>query len=253
MGIWATMKAQNLKEFMAWQPPYQSYIIDHGILLPQTKLILFGRWQTWKSMITMHTAYVLATGKPWFGFETKLSSVYILQTEIPKAQFQLRNRKYIDGNKTYPDNIYFRTEYYIKLDKPFGGADIEKELQETHPQVLIIDPLYSIMSGKVVDEYDIRKLTDWLNQMIDKYKVAVILVHHDRKPIVVGGEIYSSADDMFGSSILLDWCDTSIRTTNTDKDGEVILTFEKVRHAEEELKPIKIKVSRADLTFSMIP
>jgi len=247
------MKAQNLNELLAWQPPHQSYIIDQGILLPQTKLILFGRWQTWKSMLAMHMAFTLATGKPWFGYKTTPSSVYTLQTEIPKALFQKRTKKFVEGNKLYPDNLYFRTEHYIKLDKAYGGADIEKELQETHPQVLIIDPIYSIMSGKIVDEYDIRKLTDWLNLMIDKYKVAIVLIHHDRKPMIVGGEIYSSADDMFGSSILQDWCDTSIRTIRTDKDGEVILSFEKVRHAEEEIKSIKIQVVRSNLTFRVAP
>jgi len=204
-------------------------------------------------MLITHTAFAIATGQPWFGYKTTQSSIYILQTEIPKALYQRRTRKYIEGNKQYPDNIYFRTEHYIKLDKAYGGADIEKELQETHPQVLIIDPLYSVMSGKIVDEYDIRKLLDWANQIIDKYKVAIVIVHHDRKPMVVGGAIYSSADDMFGSSILQDWCDTSIRTTSTNKDGEVILSFEKVRHAEEEIKSMKIQVVRSNLTFRVVP
>jgi RecA-family ATPase len=247
------MKAKTIKELLAWQPPQQQYIIDKGIFLPQSKLILFGRWQTWKSMLVIHTAITLATGNPWFGYNTKQSSVYVLQTEIAEKELRTRIHKYVTNNQLYPDNVYLRTEHYIKLDKAYGGADVEKELKESIPQVLIIDPIYSVMSGKIVDEYDIRKLTDWINIIIDRYKVAVILVHHDRKPIVVGGEIYTSADDMFGSSILLDWCDTSIRTTNTNKDGEVILSFEKVRHAEDELKPIRVRITRATLKFETVP
>jgi len=247
------MKAQTIKEFLTWQPPHQSYIIDKGILPPQSKLILFGRWQTWKSMLLMHMAFTLATGQDWFGYKTIASPIYLLQTEIAKAEFLKRIKKYIGGNKSTPDNIYLRTEGYIKLDRSYGAMDLEKEIQETQPQILMLDPVYAIMSGKIVDEHDVRFLTDWLNKIIDKYKLSVVLIHHDRKPLVIGGEIYSSADDIFGSSIFLDWTDTAIRTTNTGKDAEVMLSFEKVRHAEEELKPIRVRINRSDLTFMVMP
>jgi len=243
------MKADTLKELLEWTPPHQDYIIDRGILAPQTKLIIFGRFQTWKSMIAMHTGFCLATGRPWFGFKTKQSAVYSLQTEIPKPEFQKRIHKYCLGNQTYPDNIYLRTEHYIKLDEAYGNDDISKELEESLPQVLIIDPLYKVMRGRLTDDYDARRLIDRLDLLIAKYKVAIILVHHDRKPIVVDGAIQQSAMDMFGSSIFIDWCDSSIRVNPLKADGEVVLTFEKARNAEEELKPLQIKVNRNDLTF----
>ena len=58
-----------------------------------------------------------------------------------------------------------------------------------------------------------------------------------------GQIIDMGAEDMFGTSIFIDWCDTSIRTTTTNEDKtDVVMTFEKARHADEEIKPINIKV-----------
>lgn len=242
-----------MQELLNWQPPKVTYIIDKGILVPQTKMILFGRFETWKSMIAMHTSFCLATGKPWFGFTTLPTTCYTLQIEIPKAQYQKRVAKYCKGNNTYPNNIFFRTEYYIKLDQGYGVNDLTKDIEQAMPQVIILDPVYKVVSGRLTDEYDTRKFLDRMDILMDKYKFALILIHHDRKPQVIGGEIYQSAMDIFGSSIFIDWCDTAIRTIKGGVDGEVIMSFEKVRHAEEEeIKPITVKINRDNLTFKRL-
>lgn len=247
------MKAQNLNELLAWQPPHQQYIIDRGILVPQTKLILYGKWESWKSMLAMHTAFMITMGMPWFGFSTTKTPVYTLQIEIPKAQFQNRVAKYVKHNQLFPDNLYFRTEYFIKLDKTPYLVELERELEASACQVLMVDPAYKVLSGQLVDEMDVRRFIDGLDLLIDKLKLTLIMIHHDRKTTLVDGQPYSSPDDMFGSSIFIDWCDTAIRSSKTSKDGEVILSFDKVRHAEEELKPITVRVDRATLKFGLAP
>ena len=244
------MRGETLQELIAWTPPYQQYIMDKGLLLPQTKMIMFGKFQTWKSMIVIHTAFCIATGKEWFGFKTIQSTCYTIQVEIPKPQFRSRVIKYATGNQITTDNIYFSTEHYIKLDRAFGCAELEKEIQRTHPQVVIIDPIYKVVSGRMTDEYDMRQFMDRMDELMSKYKFALLLIHHDRKQILSDGVAVSyGAEDMFGTSIFIDWCDTSIRTATTSVDGDIVLTFEKVRHAEEELKPMVIHVNRKDLTF----
>jgi len=247
------VKAETLQELLAWQPPKITYIIDKGILVPQTKLIIFGRWQTWKSMIAMHTGFCLATGRPWFGYNTVQTTNYSLQIEIPKPEYQKRVAKYCYGNGISSDNIFFRTEYYIKLDQGYGLDDLTKEIEEAKPQVVIIDPIFKIVSGRLTDEYDMRKFMDRMDALMGTYKFALILIHHDRKPQIVGGEIYQSASDIFGTSVFIDWCDTAIRTMEGGVDGEVIMQFEKVRHAEEEqIKPMTIRIDRRNLTFRKV-
>jgi len=246
------VKAESMPNFLKWKSPDQKYIIANGLLAPETKLILFGKWFTWKSMIAMHTAITLAAGKPWFGFHTVPVTTYLLQIELPKPKYQERVAKYSIGNNLNQPNCFFRSEPYIKLDRDYGLNDLIREMEEIHPQVLIIDPVYKVISGHLTDEHDIREFTDRMDILIAKYKLGLILIHHDRKERLIDGQLYQSAEDMFGSSIFLDWCDTSIRTANTGKDGEIKITFEKVRYAEQEMKPILVQVDRSKLTFSMV-
>ena len=127
------MKGLTLAELDAWKAPYQKYIIDNGILVPGTKLILFGRYQTWKSMLAVHTASCIATGRDWFGYRTSKSPCYVLQIENPQAQFKERTMKYAKGNNLDLNisNLWLCTEPYIKLDKGFGIAELDKELSRT--------------------------------------------------------------------------------------------------------------------------
>lgn len=244
------MKALDLNELMNWKPPFQKYVIDKGLLLPQTKLILFGKYETWKSMLTIHTAFCIATGKDWFGFATSKSPVYILQIEVPQAELQKRVIKYVQGNSITSQDIFFASEHYFKLDRGYGYAELEKELSRTQAQILILDPLYKLVSGRMTDEYDMRIFMDKMDELIHKFKLSLIMVHHDRKHQIINGELVSfGAEDMFGTSIFIDWCDTSIKTTLGSIDGDVTLSFEKARHAEDELKPIQIHINRSNLTF----
>jgi len=233
------MRAMTTQQLLAWNPPFQPYIISGGILLPQTKMILFGKFETWKSMVAIHTAYCLAEGKPWFGFQTNKASSYTVQLEIPKQEHRKRIAKYVKGNNIDPASdgmVHFLTETYYKLDKPYYQADLEKEVAEARPAVLIVDPIYAIMSGRLTDEFDTRKLLDRMNAIIEKYKLAVIMIHHERKSQIVDGEVYRSSEDIFGTSIFIDWCDSAIRTTKLS-DSKIELSFDKVRHAEKQLRP----------------
>jgi len=204
-------------------------------------------------MLSIHTGFCLAEGQPWFGFKTWKSTTYILQVEVPKAQFRTRVLKYSIGNKATSSNIHLCTEPYTKLDRGFGCNELEKEIQRCQPKAIIIDPIYKVVSGRMTDEYDMRQFMDRMDLLMSKYHFSLILIHHDRKHIISEGQLVSfGAEDMFGTSIFIDWCDTSIKSTTTGKDGEVILSFEKARHSDEELKPMTIQVNRADLTFRRI-
>lgn len=244
------MRGMTLAELMAWQPPYSSYIIEKGILVPGTKMAIFGRYQTWKSMITIDAAFCIGTGKPWLGFKTAKTTSYVVQAEIPQAQFRERVAKYALGNKVDTGNVYLATEPYIKLDKGFGVGELDKELSRTGARLLIIDPVFKMVSGRLTDEYDMRQFFDRMDLLAAKYNFSLILIHHDRKHLIQDGQIFSmGAEDMFGS-YMQNWCDTIIRTETTDTDGEVKLTFEKVRHSSEEIRPILVTVDRDTLRFS---
>jgi len=244
------MRGLTSAELRLWQPPIQPYIIDGGILVPETKMVLFGKYATWKSMVTIHTAYTVANGKSWFGYKTNAASTYIVQSEIPQFQNKERVTKYITGNELDSPYVWHAWEPYTKLDKGFGLAELEKELERTKAKLLIIDPLYKFISGRLSDEYDIRQLLDRLDMLIPKYHITIIVVHHPRKSILVEGvEIDMGGDDIYGA-YLQNWADTILKITSK-MDAEITLHFSKTRHAQVETpKDFNVKIDRDRLVFS---
>jgi len=247
------MKPESLQEFLAWKPPYIRQLIGNGILIPQGKIILFGPYKSWKSMTSIDLAFKLATGQPWLGFKTTLSTVLVIQLEIPKAAYQERVRKYAFGNQLSPlTNLFFVTIRSLKLDKGWGLALLEQWIAETGAQVVIIDPIFKVISGRLTDEYDVRQYTDRMDEIIDKHKVSLVLIHHEGKDWIIEGERYDrGADAAFGSAVFGWWVDSSIELRTEVEGGNVIdVRFPLLRLAEDDIKPFKVEINRSNLVFT---
>lgn len=252
------MTIDTIHDLVNWKRPEVRTIISDGILLPETRMIIFGAAKAWKSMLSLYTAFALCTGSPWFGFKTSKCVPFVYQVELPKAVFVQRALKFAKGANSYPPNVLFKTSHYIKLDSGYGISSIEKDVQEVRRRypneqlVLILDPLYKMMAGHITDEYDVRKLLDNLDEVKMKHNLTIIIIHHSRLTKVdTSGQIIDlGAEDMMGSSYLNNWCDTAIKVrldnphTGADR---VEMTFELVRHAESVLPTIWIQWRRADL------
>lgn len=247
------MEVQSLKQLLAWQPPQTESIIGNGILLPQTRMVIYGLWKSWKSMFAQHTGFCLASGIPWLDFETSASSVLTVQLEIPKAVFRKRVEKYAQGNNLFPANLYYISQHYLKLDREFGFAALDRAVSIVRPDVLIIDPVYKVLSGNISDSYDMMKLLDNLDNLIDKHQIAIILVTHTRKPIVSeSGEVVDRGlEDIMGSSYLPNWLDSAVGMKVIGQDL-VQLSFTALRHAEEEVPAVMARISRQTLKFTKV-
>jgi len=247
------LKGMTMEELIAWTPPAQSFILDK-LIIPQGKIFIFGQSETWKSWMTMHLGFCLASGREFFGFKvTQKVGVYILQTENPQGAMRSRLIKYTVGNSVTSSQVWMASEMYIKLDKGWGYAALEEELRRTRPKVLIIDPAYCVMSGKITDVLDVTRFLDQVNMLCDRHKVAIIIVHHTRKPQMVEGvQVKQDINDLFGASQFRDWCDTALMLETTATDGEIIMSFQKHRHSEVELRPITVKIDRENAKFSLL-
>jgi len=251
------LKGLTPQELIQWTPPHQSYIIDHDILIAQGTMMVYGKEETWKSMLVgLDMAFKIATGQPWFGYKTIASPIYIFQTEIPQGPLRKRMIKYMTGNRVTTSQLWYSSELYMKVDKGWGYSELEKEIVRTMPKVLVIDPVFSSMSGKLTDDYDVGLFLDRMDLLRSKYKLAVILIHHTRIAEHSEGETFHyGTDDAFGSSRFPRWLDTIIfvdKVEDNESTGlaTLNLVFEKTRHTEEKLKPLHITVRRSDLVFS---
>jgi RecA-family ATPase len=249
------MEVESLRQLMDWQPPNVETIISGGLLLPQTRLVIFGQWKSWKSMTALHTSFCLASGAKWFGFDTKESTLLSLQLEIPKAEFRKRVIKYASGHNLYPTNLWFITEHYLKLDRDWGFQALDRAVAMVQPDIVVIDPLYKVLTGHISDPRDMMGLLDNFDRLIAKYNVALIIVTHTRKPGTdeEGHVIDRGAEEMMGSSFLPNWCDTAVGVRRVSEHSDDIeVSFPLTRNSEEELKPMLIHINRNNLKFERI-
>jgi len=247
------MKGLTLSELLAWRAPYQEYIICNDILLSQGTLGIYGAEGAWKSMLALDLTFRISTGKEWFGFQTWPSSVYYFQSEIPQTPLQKRAYKYATGNALLSTNCWFCTELYEKVDKGWGYTELEREIARCNPQALIIDPIYNSISAKLVDDYEVGLFLDRMNMLRSKYKLAIILIHHNRQEEHSEGQSFHyGTEEWFGSSRFKRWLDTMIYVELVEDLDPIVnlkLTFEKTRHSENKILPIEIQANRLDLTL----
>ena len=216
------MPIRNVKQFRQWQPPYRpDAIIEDGLLLPETALFMFGSAKSWKTWHSLHLAYTITSGTPWFGYEVKRATVFRYQVELTE---------YIDKDRTFgylknrtPENLFFKTpDDNIFLDTTFGKQSLEHDILEVkkrtpypdEPLVVILDPIYLLMSGDPSDGQDTKKVLINLRELRPKHHVTFIIVHHARlaKTDGQGKEIDMGFEEIMGSSYWGNFCDTMLRT-----------------------------------------
>jgi hypothetical protein len=257
------MRADSVGDLYRWNPPPIIPIIEE-IMFPQNKVFIYGRYKSWKSMLAMHTGYCLAQGTPWFGFNTTKSVVLVVQCEIQKYQYKIRSDKYADGNQlsdklakriACEENLHIASEPYIKLDQGFGYQALEAEIYRLHPTVIIIDPLYKVVSGRLSDEWEMRKFTDRVDMLIDKHKVSVIIIHHDRKEQIQEGQVMNrGSQEMYGTVFFQGWCDSSVRLEVQDgNENEVDVIPDILRNAQQDIKPFRVAIDKKTLQFRIKP
>jgi len=255
---------ENIHQLLAWQPEHRESIIEEGILLPNTVTMVFGQPKAWKTMLSLHTAFTIATGSTWFGFKTAKSATFKYQAELPKAIDRNRVEKYSKGADSYPDNIFFKTpQERVKLDTSWGAAYLNKDVAEVKSRcpnqhlVLILDPLYKFLAGHISDEYDVKRFQDNLDEIKLKQNISIIIIHHSHKTrIDASGNIVDlGPEEAMGSSYFNNWCDTMMRARllNPYTGSNIVeVTFELTRNAESVLPFFQVRWDRATLQPTVI-
>ena len=253
------MEPQRLDNFLAWEPNYPEAVIGSGLLYPQNKAIIYGREKSFKSMAALDLSMALTTSRPWHGFEVKGEhTVLYLQMEIPHPLLHKRLVKMHEawgdlyvGSQRMREHLYVWTEPFLKLDVPAGIAVLVKALKELKPTVVILDPLYKVLTGNILDPNSARAFTDSLDLLINQYQFSLILIHHTRQS-TADEQTNGAAEDMLGSSVFRWWADTIIKVVKKgerDRKAQIELSFDLVRHAEDLIEPREVIFDREDLLF----
>lgn len=266
---------QRLDEFLKWEPPQLEPILSKGLMYRGSKVILYGRYKSLKSMLALRFCFALSKGEQWLGFQTPKQglSVLYLQLEVANALLHRRVQKMYEANNRQDDDnradretireipnqrtsdskLWIWTEHYIKLDNQFGFEYLEKQIQDIRPDVLVIDPIYRTMTGEMGAMGVVQNYIDQLEKLMGKYNLSLFLVSHTRKADRGVANYEYNSDDMIGSSFWQNWADTLIRVDRSSKEKDVVnVNFEIVRHAEEDINGRSFRFSSDSLDFSPV-
>lgn len=248
------MEALNVEQILNYQLPKLTPIIDNALLYPATRLFLYGSQKSLKSMLAVDMAFSIAMGTSWLGYKTKRSRVLYVQMELPLPMFKDRLVQYCQG-MIVPDNLYFLCEPKIKLDRSSGLEALENVLAVTLPDVLIIDPLYKIISGDISSHQPVNYLQDNLDGLRDKYRMALVIVCHTRQAQLdrEGNPIDQGSAEIMGSSNWPNWADATIRVRREGEfSPDVTLSFQDMRYATEEMYPVRASLIMENLHWKVL-
>lgn len=235
----------ELSNFLKWIPPKLDPVISNGLMYAGSRMIIFGKYKSLKSMTTTRLCLAISRGEEWLDFKTEQRDVLYLQLEVPGPMLHNRVSKMTSGVKDSKGKLWLWTEPALRLDSDVGFGLLENYLKELKPQVLAIDPIYKVV--QLGETAHIQDFVDRVDYLVDKYGLSLILVHHTRK-----GERekeWGNADDMLDSSIFLNWADTVIRVER-ESERSIAVSFDIVRHAEEELKKRHFELDGNTLQFN---
>ena len=198
-------------------------IIDNGILLDGTILIIVGPAKSKKTFLTQNLALSIAMGNDFAGFKiTKPKKVLYYLAEGGYYPNRERLRKMAENIS--PDNTEnFLIDFppYMLINHKENYDEICKTIKELDAEVVIFDPLIRFHD---VDENSATGMSEVLGiirQLIEKLGISVILVHHTGKVQSKGGR---------GSSVIIGEYDSCI-TIHKEQDDYIRLTYD-MRHVE---------------------
>lgn len=221
-------------------------IIDSGILPEESGMVIFGQPKTNKSMLALQTAFCIATGKPWLGYTTTKKKVIYIQGEI-SPYFLEQRIKAMQHNVGLvdPQSLAISTNFKLKIDTQQGIAQIKADVQRSGADVVILDPLYRLLSSQ--DERSIAIALDTCNELKSDNKT-VIVIHHARKAARSTTEIDFGGNELRGP-LIEQWADSILRLRGDVMQDERLLDFE-LRNATQRVDPIGLTWDRNLVWFT---
>lgn len=228
-------------------------IISSGILTRQSRLCVGGHPGIGKSVIVTQMGQELSMGVKILGkFSCKRPQrVLYIQEEIGPRSYQIRLEKVISFYKQ-SDIFWHLSSTSFTFEDKVLIVKLKSFVLQNKIDIVIFDPLYKIHTRRENDPSDMAQLFQAMDRLINECGVAVIIVHHLRKPFMtIRGETVSMGSMDFRGAIIASWADTLALLEETDIKDKLKLTWAKTRNAPEELRPLYLRFDRTHLR--MVP
>lgn len=254
----------NYKQWVETCSQNDPCLIDQ--ILPEDAgefIIISGKTGIGKSIFTLHMAFCLATGTPFYGFATQKVKVGYIAMEGGKENIRQRFLK-IAAEYPDTDNLFFNLLPPMDLPRHF---DQFCRLCEGC-RVVIFDNLRQVTSGKYLDmNYAAAWLKEYQRFLIQVGAVGA-LTHHIKKPsgndnsVIEPGDVYN----LKGATEYVDAATTVLllerqRQRNLGGRGKgfqpvdnnaLMLYFAKQRIATRELEPVELRRNYETCSFDLV-
>lgn len=162
-----------------------------------------------------------------------------LELDVRELKFILRMQ--------YGSDLWVSSDNSRIMDEPGQFIQYEELFDTYHPGIVIIDSLFELTDGELLDGPKVLEVTRWLKRMRRKYGMAMVIIHHNRKSSSTNKKP-NSLDDIFGSVILNKEIDTAICLWQEEEADYIDLYPVKSRYSQRE----DLKIERDEhLTFSI--
>ncbi len=242
----------SLKDFLA-QKFEIAEIIEKGIMVRKSKLVIAGEPKIGKSTLALQMALDLSTGKPFLGrFGIKRPHrVFLIQEEIDEGAFQKRVAKIASVyNSANHDNFYIWNIWNLRIDTEIGYERLKTCLLMFNPEILVLDPFYMAHLSEDENTVRMQAIYNLVENLIRDYNISVILTQAVRKSHITykGERVRLGGEEIRGTSQFLYWVDTAICLFPTDNVDIIEASFI-TRHSEEELPKMLLYRDRTRLKF----
>jgi hypothetical protein len=230
----------ELTALLAHRFPPRADIIGRGLLPRAGLLVNGGAPKLGKSLVLGNALLQRARGRTWLGFPTDPGVSLIVQSELRAQVVADRFRTMLkdDPDPVPKDRVHVKARRGVMLDEPDGLGQIAAWIEETGADLVGIDPLARHMAGDENSNKDMSKVVRAVDSLIERYGVAVWIVHHPSKP--KDGDQRTGGMRLRGGSALFGAADSVVMMDRTDEG--FTLSFE-LRHGAT---PEPMRVTRTE-------
>lgn len=150
--------------------------------------VLAGLQESRKSWLMVDLALSLASGTKWLGkYDCKRSRVLIIDQEREIDEMMRRADAIAKARGVIDDVLEGWLIPKASIQPPFrlnvdpSYTQFEKLIEETRPNVLLIDSLKAIQSGDINSSNDMQRVFERLKALRLKYGLTIVILHHENK------------------------------------------------------------------------
>ena len=205
------------------------YLIENFLWKDDVAFVV-GREKACKSIFTSQSAMAMTCGEAFLESFDVAKPLKILYVQAEGSMGDTKDRivcsTSTNGLKWNPDNWAhcFPPSLALNTDEGYEMFKAGVEKSGFIPEVLILDPLYCLMSGSISDDNSVRQFNNNIRKLKDAWLCSIIVVHHEHRPKkdVKGFKVEEGDNSIFGSSMLKNFASHVLRISIVNSKGNPI-------------------------------